>query len=238
MKFARRFASKPRPLKILFAIALVLVAILAALVLTQKGGFPQFGQSSEQAQFTPSSSQSNFDFSDARLVSSNTQVFRQSFQPLVCDQGNLVYWRELRVYEMHDKNTTRTFSTISLYVKNVGNNTVKNLLVKERLPESVATTPEDIVGFNVKPFGFEKGSVVVNWLFDNIQPGETKTVSYTVEKQLNDSTLGEYQSPTAVSRTTTAATASQSFDFTLIGLVLVAVVLGGVIVFFLQGQRQ
>ena len=213
--------------------------VLAALALSQKGGLPQFLQDSSTPSVQPNVQTNIFDFSDAKLVSSNTQVFRQTFQPLVCDQGNLVYWRELRVYEVKVNNTLKTYSTISLYVKNVGNNTVTNLLVKERLPESVATTPEEIVGFNVKPFGFEKGSVVVNWLFENIEPGETKTVSYTVEKELNESTLGEYDSPTAVSRTTTAATASQSsLDFTIVGLVLVAVVLGGVIVFFLQGKSQ
>lgn len=216
--------------KLLILAVLVALAV-AGLFLSNALAPPQFVDTESAA------NADYFDFNNSRLVSSDVQVFQQSFQPLVCDQGNLVYWRELRVYEVQENNQTKTYSTITLFVKNVGSNSVKNIFVKERLPDDVAASPADLVGFSVKPFAFEKGSVVVNWLFDSIEPGETKSVSYTVEKKLDPKALEDFDSPTAVSQTTAAASAqSQPFDFTLVGLALVVVGLGAVIVFFMRSR--
>ncbi|MFH1056596.1 MAG: hypothetical protein V1717_02260 [Candidatus Micrarchaeota archaeon] len=179
---------------------------------------------------------------EAKLLSTESQVFTQTIQPLVCDQGNLTYWRELRVYNVTRQNQTRTFSTVTLFVKNVGEKAVKNVVVKEKLPEQIAKTPEEIIGFSVTPFAFEKGSVVVDWLFESIDPGETKSVSYTVEKDLEPGILGEFDAPQSVSTTTGQAVAqaapqkAQPFDYTIVGLVFVAVILGAVIVLFSRRQ--
>ena len=223
---------------------------LASLVLMAAGLWGAFSYAPTQSSFSlpfgssfnrqasPLPSAGIFDPSKAELLSEQSQVFTQTIQPLVCDKGDLVYWRELRVYNVTKGNKTSTFSTITLFVKNSGSGAIDNFLVKEKLPESVAKTPEEIVGFSITPFAFEEGSVVVDFLFDNIEPGETKQVSYTVDKKLDERVLGEYEPPKAVSATTGNAIQpkKQGLDYTLVGLVVVAVVLGGLIIFFLKRE--
>ncbi|MBI4361209.1 hypothetical protein HY572_05555 [Candidatus Micrarchaeota archaeon] len=140
------------------------------------------------------------------LVSSEREVFTKTLQPLVCEAGkdSIDITRELNVYEVEEivagVKTVKHYSTITLHVKNTGNVDLKDVLVKERVPDSVAQRPEDLFNFNIPPTSFEKGSVVVTWLFDEVQAGEEKQVSYTVEKKLDEQVLNDYEPPKVLSK--------------------------------------
>ena len=114
----------------------------------------------------------------------------------------------------------------------------------------------DLFNFTVAPYRFETGSVVVTWLFDNIEPGETKSVSYTVEKELGEEVLDEFEAPQVVAagaglpETRQAIAAPQGtaeqpgstqggtpFDWTPVVLVGLMVVVGAVIFFFARKTR-
>ena len=236
-----RVGKKRKPLALVLSIALVAAGVLGSIFFAPQNLSYAFQSTSSDYGYAgpvpiEQASAAELDLSNARLISEQTQVFTQTLQPLVCDQGNLVYWRELKVYNVTWGNTTKTYSTITLFVKNVGGTPVNNIFIKEKLPEKVAKTPDELVGFSVTPFAFEEGSVVVDFLFNNIQPQETKQVSYTVEKPLDPQVLNEYEPPKTVSANAADAPAptKQGFDFALIGLVAVAVVLGAIIVLFLR----
>ncbi|NUN11142.1 hypothetical protein HUU53_00675 [Candidatus Micrarchaeota archaeon] len=182
----------------------------------------------------------------ANVLYSNVQEYTQKTEPLVCDQGELIYWRQLRTYELDTPEGRKTFTTITLNVKNVGSTPVKDILVKEKLPAEVATLPEELIDFNIQPLRFEEGSVVVTWLMDNVDPGETESRSYTVEKELDNKVLDDYDAPKVISRQldsgpattseSTEGTTQGGIDFTLIGLAGVIVILGGAAAFLMKRQ--
>ncbi|MFH1780062.1 MAG: hypothetical protein ABH803_02870 [Candidatus Micrarchaeota archaeon] len=184
---------------------------------------------------------------DSSLVKYLKQAYTQKTEPLICEQNGLVYWRELRVYEIDTAEGHKKISTITLNIKNNGNKAVTNIIVKEKLPSAVATVPEELIDFSIKPLRFEQGSVVVDWLFENIEPEETKSVSYTVEKELDEEVLNEYEAPKVVSQQLgdethypaeerDVAAQAGSVDYSLLGLVAVIVVLGGVIAILARRQ--
>lgn len=175
------------------------------------------------------------------LLENQTQVFTQRIAPLVCNEGQLVFWREFKVYSVTSGNLTKNYTTVTLFIENKGNASVSNFILKERLPEAVAQTPSELFNFTVQPYGFENGSVVVEWLFDNVGPGETKSVSYTVEKKIDEKTMGEYGTPQIFSQQTNeelpvepVENKQAGFDLTLVGIIGVMVVLAGAILYFMR----
>jgi len=178
------------------------------------------------------------------LIENQTQVFTQRVAPIECDKGTLVFWREFKTFSVTKGNETKKYTTVTLYIENKGNASISNFLLKEHLPEAVASSPSELFNFTAQPYRFEKGSVVVTWLFDNIGPGEKKSVSYTVEKEIDEKTMGEYQAPQVLAQqiggqenaTQKQPTESKTagFDFTLVGIIAVMIVLAGVILYLMR----
>jgi len=182
------------------------------------------------------------------VLRNETQVYTRYFTPVVCGQSsaNLTVWRELAVY-----NTTRIengvaktvyYTTITLYLRNDARVPFKNFFLNELLPESVAKTADELVGFSLPPDHFEKGSVVVSWLFESVEPGETKSVSYTVEKKLDERVLDEYEAPRVVAAGAElpggggAQQAAPQTDYTPLVLVVLMGLVAGLVYYFSRRQ--
>lgn len=199
---------------------------------------------------------------ETRVIRNETRVYTRTLTPLVCEQEEIrvTIWRELRSYnvtktDVFGRLKTRFYSTFTVNVQNNQNVSLKNFLLKERLPESVARKPGDLFNFTVMPYQLETGSVVVTWLFDNIEPNETKSVSYTVEKELGEEVLDEFEAPQVVAAgaglletqqvegapegaaQAGPAQAETPFDWTPVILVGLMVVVGAVIFFFARKTR-
>ncbi len=182
--------------------------------------------------------------SAAQIVYNETQVYRRTLIPVECQQGehNIVFWREMRAYNITTVEggveRVKHYTTFTLYFKNEGNQTLKDLLLKEHLPEIVAETPGDIENFSVAPHGFEQGSVVVTWLFENVEPGETRSVSYTVEKELDESVLDEFETPkvvVAASDAELSPAGENEFDWTTPAIAVLTIAVAGLIYYFTRG---
>jgi len=184
------------------------------------------------------------------VLRNETQVYTRTYTPVLCVQqdANFTVWRELAVY-----NTTRIsggiarnvyYSTITVYLRNDGSAPFQNFFLKEHLPDAVASTPGELFNFTKAPDSFEQGSVVVSWLFENIEPGETKSVSYTVEKKLDERVLEDYESPPVVAAGTNmpegGAQGDQTrsgTDYTPIVLVVLLGLVGGAVYYFASRQQ-
>jgi len=127
-------------------------------------------------------------------------------KPVNCLTGDcgLVYWRELHVFNAAGIEVASSeldgpgFSTFTLIVKNVLNRTVYDVLITEVIPDSVASDPSQVYDFSIPPLSVRKGSVVVTWLFENVEPGETKNVSYRVAKRTDSQSLNDFETPKVV----------------------------------------
>jgi hypothetical protein len=158
--------------------------------------------------------------------------------PITClGEKDVVYWRELKVYNTTVKDAsgnvkTTYYSTITLNLQNIGPNKLSDVTVLEKIPDSIARVPEEVTAYSIPPTRVIKGSVVVEWLFSYVEPGEKKQVSYTVQKKLDASALNDYQAPQVVAQAIEGPTApsvapeqpaAAGVDYTIIGLVVVVV---------------
>jgi len=144
---------------------------------------------------------------DYRVLETKTEVFSKQFSPVECEGlGGFVYLRELRVYEAtrvdeQGGNKSVFLSTFTFTIKNNGSNSASNVVLTEHVPDVVATDPAYVFNYSIPPASARKGSVVVDWLFDNVDSGEEKTISYTVEKKVDAGALNDFPAPNVVSRT-------------------------------------
>jgi hypothetical protein len=171
------------------------------------------------------------------VVFNETQVYTRHYTPIMCgNSSSLTVWRELAVYNITTVEAgvsrTRFYSTITLFLRNDQASPLRDFFLKEHVPDSVAQLPAELLNFTVVPNAFEKGSVVVSWLFDNIEPGETKVVSYTVEKELDEDVLDEFESPRVVAagvdlpESSGAEQGSTAPDYTPVALMALVAVMG------------
>ena len=169
------------------------------------------------------------------VVLDETQVYTRNYTTIECDfNQSIIVWRELAVYQettvADGIEKTTFYSTISLFFRNDGEESLYSFFLKEHLPEAVAETQDDIVGFSIEPHHFEDGSVVVAWMFDNVEPGETRKVSYTVEKQLDEKILDDYDAPTIVAAGPELPDETEpTSDYTPIALLALVAIVGGII---------
>ncbi len=151
-----------------------------------------------------------------RLVDYKLETFSRQITPVSCEGAReLVYWRELRVYNVtridaEGKTSTAYYSTITLTLRNEGDATFYDVVVRERIPSEIAADPSDVINFSLTPLRVVKGSVVADWLFTSIKPGETKSVSYTVEKRVSVDVLDNVGAPGLVVKLNPGAEASPS----------------------------
>ncbi len=142
---------------------------------------------------------------DYRVLESKTEAFLKPVSAAECEGvRDFVYWRELRVYAAtrvygNGVNKTVFLSTFTLTLQNKGG-AVSNVLVTERIPDVVAAEPGQVFNFSVAPASVRKGSVVVDWLFEGVDSGEKKSVSYTVEKKVGAEALKDFDAPNVVAR--------------------------------------
>lgn len=173
-----------------------------------------------------------------KVVEEKTETYVNRLTPIKCiGEDDIVYWRELKVYnttvtDASSNVKTTYYSTITLNIQNVGPNKLSDVTVLEKIPDSIARVPEDITEFSVTPKRVVKGSVVVEFLFSYVEPGEKKQVSYTVEKRLDASALNEFGAPEVVAQAIEGPTApsvapereaAAGVDYSIVGLVVVIV---------------
>ena len=190
----------------------------------------------------------------ATLIFNETQIYTKRLAPLVCQEMDIdvTVWREMNTYNItttdrFGKKVVKNYSTFKVTIKNNGNVSLKNILLKERLPGAVAQRPDELMNFTVPPSGFEQGSVVVTWLFDNVDPGEEKEVSYTVEKELDKQVLNEFEAPQVVvlqqgaaSATPLAVEEEPETENNLIPIAIGAliIVVGGALFYFIRKAQS
>ena len=142
----------------------------------------------------------------SRLLDYKLESFSRQITPVSCiGAKEIVYWRELRVYNVtridaQGKTSSAYYSTISLSLRNEGSNALSELVVREHIPDAIAADPSDVINFSVAPIRVVKGSVVVDWMFDNIAPNETKTVTYTVQNNVSENAVDNMGAPSVASR--------------------------------------
>jgi hypothetical protein len=209
---------------------------------------------------TPSAANANAQY---KVLEFKNEVFTKQVSPVECEGArDLMYWRELRVYnatKIDERGVKKNIflSTFTLNIKNKGNQTVSNLLVTEHIPDIIAAEPGQVFNFSVKPVSVRKGSVVVEWLFDKVDPGANQSVSYTVEKRVSADALKDLEVPNVVSQAVKAgaatpagagASASEApivtvaaqraaVDWTVPGIVVAMGLVGAVIYFFSRKMR-
>ncbi len=187
------------------------------------------------------------------VVEEKTETYVNRLTPITCvGEKDIVYWRELKVYntsttDASGRTKTTYYSTITLNLQNVGPNKLSGVTVLEKIPDAVARVPEEITQFSVSPKRVSKGSVVVEWLFSYVEPGEKKQVSYTVQKKLDASVLNEFGAPEVVAQAIEGPTAPSvapeareaGVDYSVVGLVIVIVaVLALLYAFVLRKTRK
>ncbi|NYZ77775.1 hypothetical protein H0N96_00020 [Candidatus Micrarchaeota archaeon] len=188
-----------------------------------------------------------------KIIEEKTETYVNRLTPIKClGQEDVVYWRELKVFNTTTKdasgNTKTTFySTITLNIQNVGPNKLSDVTLLEKIPDSIARVPEDITEFSITPKRVVKGSVVVEWLFSYVEPGEKKQVSYTVEKRLDASALNDFGAPEVVAQAIEGPTApsvapeqpaAAGMDYTIIGLVIVVVTILALLYAFVLKKKD
>lgn len=85
-------------------------------------------------------------------------------------------------------------STFTLKVKNKGNATLFNVVIKERITEAVAASAGDIA-FKTAPSSFEEGSVVAAWNIVSLASNEEIELSYSIDKKLTRDALNAFSAP-------------------------------------------
>ncbi|MFH0973598.1 MAG: hypothetical protein V1817_02305 [Candidatus Micrarchaeota archaeon] len=142
----------------------------------------------------------------SRLLDYKLESFSRQITPVSCvGVKEIVYWRELRVYNVtridaQGKTSSAYYSTISLSLRNEGSTALTELVVRERIPDAIASDPSEIINFSVAPARVVKGSVVVDWMFNNIGPNETKTVTYTVQNNVSGNIFDGMGAPSVATR--------------------------------------
>lgn len=165
--------------------------------------------------------------------------FEQDVVPLSCGKSVQV-WRELEVFEAQSPQGPVFFSRVTLHLKNgLSGTDLKNLVLRERLPENVAQGPEELLSITPGQNRFLNGSVVVEWLFENVESGQEVTAHYTVEKKLDSGVLSEYGPPKILYEKTPPrpVPAQSGPDLTLIALAVAVLVAAGFFILFWK-KRQ
>jgi hypothetical protein len=147
----------------------------------------------------------SFSFAQDQLIENQSETYVKTITPLICVESagsvQIFITRELLVYSANKTVNNRTvstyYSTIKLTAENPSNVSLINLTIKEHIPDEVAVLPSEIM-FGATPVKIEKGSVVVTWVFDNLDPNEKKSVNYTVEKKLEKGVLERYEAPKVI----------------------------------------
>ncbi|MBI5229399.1 hypothetical protein HY991_04765 [Candidatus Micrarchaeota archaeon] len=185
--------------------------------------------------------------STINILERGVQNFNRTVSVLELREGEklpeVIITRELLVYQANKtdrfgRTYLANYSTITITIENPNNVSLKNLLIKESIPEEVAKEISELVFGGEKPMNTsmeienqsaselagvsriglggirrsvkeirfvgndtvksQKKSIVVQWIFDNLDPGQKKTVNYTVEKQLTKDVLANYTSPDVI----------------------------------------
>lgn len=110
--------------------------------------------------------------------------------------------REFSLFEINQTLPNGTVVTsyksiFSLIVRNTGNKTINRIIVREIIPEEVAANESEI-DFGKKPRRILRGSVVVEWIFENVSAGGSASVNYSVNKKLSRDVLNKYGEPNVV----------------------------------------
>ncbi len=244
--------------KLFLSLAILLLALFSYVLDASPQGSAQIMQSLQPLQggtagaptaaaFSPSALAS----AGARVLETKTEEFTREIVPVACaETPGLVYWRELRVYNVSTVDAeghlqTNYYSTITLNVFHNGTKPVYGVVLKEKIPSDVALLPQDVMNYSKTPLRVVKGSVVVEWLFQEVQPGQSESVSYTVEKKLSKDSLKEFEAPKVVAQSTGGnanatpqPTAAQAgVDWTVPGLVAAMAMVGAVVYFFARKTR-
>ncbi|MFH0973836.1 MAG: hypothetical protein V1817_03570 [Candidatus Micrarchaeota archaeon] len=243
--------------KLFLSLAVLLLALFSYVLDASPQAVPQMLQALQPLQGGAAGAPTATAFSPSAIASAGTRVletkteeFTRELTPLECEETpGLVYWRELRVYNVSTADAegrlqTSYYSTITLNVFHNGTQPVYGVVLKEKIPSNVALLPEDVMNYSKTPLRVVKGSVVVEWLFDEIEPGENQNVSYTVEKKLSKEALQEFETPKVVAQsvgsagpTPKPAAAQAGVDWTVPGLVAAMAMVGAVVYFFARKMR-
>lgn len=90
---------------------------------------------------------------------------------------------KLEVYNITSKETNRTSVVSKITLTITADKDMKNVKVVEVIPKDVASSVAGVV-FKVQPVILQSDPIV-QWTFDSLQKGETKDLSYTVNKKLS-----------------------------------------------------
>ncbi len=196
-----------------------------------------------------------------KTIETKTETFTKQVSPVECEGvRDIVYWRELRVYngtvtDAKGVNKTVSFTRFTLTIENNGTQRVSNVLITEHIPSIVAAESGQVFNFTLAPASVRKGSVVVEWMFDNVEPGEKKSVSYTVEKKVGAQALNDFDAPNVVAKAVKQGQAGEvqsaagesivevsaqraGVDWMLPGLVAVTALVGAIVYYFARKTRQ
>lgn len=85
-------------------------------------------------------------------------------------------------------------TTITLTMSNNGEARLEDFMLRERIPDAIARDPSELA-FSVKPDYFQKGSVIAVWSFGYLNPGDSLSVGYSVDRFLPPSYLAMFRDP-------------------------------------------
>lgn len=95
--------------------------------------------------------------------------------------------RELSVVETPDQYYNASYeSTFTLEVENISEETLENVYVLEKIPKELAQTAADIILQENSESKVLKEDPIIMWSLGTLEPGESKSVKYTIKKRLEE----------------------------------------------------
>ena len=102
------------------------------------------------------------------------------------NKGRVVHVKSsLKVYKVKSKSTGKTTYISKITLTFTAEKDMKNVEIVEVIPKSVASDVSEII-FNGEVPEILQSDPVVKWSFDSVKSGETKDLSYTIKKKLDE----------------------------------------------------
>lgn len=147
---------------------------------------------------------------------------------------------KLEVFSITSKETNKTMTVSKITLTITADRDMKNVKIVEVIPKDVAKNVSD-VSFKIKPIILQ-ADPIVQWTFDSVGKGETKDLSYTVNKKLDiigTTTLAAGESVAAPAQPSQQPQQpAQPADMTMVYVLAAIAAIIGLIFYFSKNRKK
>jgi len=133
---------------------------------------------------------------ETRIVSEGHDTYTEDTTQILCkSMGNEIeITREVSEYQLNTTTGNKTYSVISLHIKNSQNLSLENVQIEEKIPIKLTGNLVDFVEAPEKS-NLVNDSLIAVWALDKLDPGEEKVISYGVQNKITKEVIANFQSP-------------------------------------------